>query len=430
LALTREVHALAIVTSLNISFKGNTVLTDSYDSADPLHNTDGRYDPAKRKAGGDIASNLGSIDIASASINGHLRTGPNGSYSTGPNGFAGDLSWTGPGVQPGWFANDFDLILGDVRAPFTSALAPTAGTGTNKFVLGNFPYRLNGDLVLLSDQALFVDGNADLYVTGNVDMRSASSIRIAPGGSLRLFVGGPSAALGFVNNPGPAMAFQYFGLPSNTSLFWLGVTNQPGILYAPQANGILGSGGGSIYGFDGAWVLRSLAANGHVLFHHDENLDRIAPYPPIINRLASRVAVLGQTVSFSVSPIGAQPFGYQWRFNGADLTGETNATLAMTNVTLLQAGTYGVTVTNALGSVSSDATLIVSDRPAAVLGILLTSFSRQIDVVGVLGARYRLDGSSNLVSWTPLRTAVSPFSFFDNSGGFAAAQFYRAVLVP
>jgi len=49
----------------------------------------------------------------------------------------------------------------------------------------------------------------------------------------------------------------------------------------------------------------------------------------------------------------ALPVTYQWRFNGADLPGGTNATLIVASVATNQFGNYSVTVSNAFGAVVS-----------------------------------------------------------------------------
>jgi len=56
-----------------------------------------------------------------------------------------------------------------------------------------------------------------------------------------------------------------------------------------------------------------------------------------------RVAV-SETAAFTPSVSGAGPFHYQWRFNGKNLIGETNATLTLTNVRPDQTGAYTLTV--------------------------------------------------------------------------------------
>src|SRR5207249_5466869 len=63
----------------------------------------------------------------------------------------------------------------------------------------------------------------------------------------------------------------------------------------------------------------------------------------------NQAVVLGQTASFSVAAFGDAPLSYQWNFNGAALSGATNATLALTNVQTNQAGNYTVLVANSWG---------------------------------------------------------------------------------
>jgi hypothetical protein len=67
-------------------------------------------------------------------------------------------------------------------------------------------------------------------------------------------------------------------------------------------------------------------------------------------------------VSFQVTASGSTPLLYQWRFNGADLGGASNAALTLTNVSATNAGSYAVLVSNSFGSVlSSNALLTVLD---------------------------------------------------------------------
>src|SRR6476646_5157810 len=68
---------------------------------------------------------------------------------------------------------------------------------------------------------------------------------------------------------------------------------------------------------------------------------------------------LGQTVN-SATPVtlqlqasGTAPLAYQWFRNNLILPGETNSTLALTNGSVLNAGSYFVVVTNVAGSITS-----------------------------------------------------------------------------
>ncbi len=277
---------VGIAVQLDITTKGNNLAVDSYDSSDTYHSTNGIYDPATRKAGGDIASLGGFVNVQNASIYGKLLTGATGSYSLGANGSVGDLNWNVPGqIEPGWYRNDFNAEFKDVDAPYTTGFSLTPnGSGTNTYILTSGDYFVDGDLVLSQNETLYVSGETRLYVTGNINMKSQNQcyLTIAPGASLKLYCGtkdGPvvSAQLTQVNTAGNAGSFQFWGLPSNTSINWNGNNTFVGTVYAPEANFSCGGGGNTVYDYQGSCVVGSLTMNGHFNFHFDENLSRIGP---------------------------------------------------------------------------------------------------------------------------------------------------------
>ena len=83
--------------------------------------------------------------------------------------------------------------------------------------------------------------------------------------------------------------------------------------------------------------------------------------PAITSQPVSQNKNPGESVTFSVTAAGSQPLRYQWKFSDAILPGETNSSLAISNVDILNAGPYQVTVSNSQGAITSDtATLSVS----------------------------------------------------------------------
>ncbi len=81
---------------------------------------------------------------------------------------------------------------------------------------------------------------------------------------------------------------------------------------------------------------------------------------------ASTSVVQGQNTSFSVSAFGDAPLTYQWSFNGTNLSGATNAALALANVQTNQAGNYAVLVTNNWGAVTSAVATLTVNVPAFI----------------------------------------------------------------
>ncbi len=84
-------------------------------------------------------------------------------------------------------------------------------------------------------------------------------------------------------------------------------------------------------------------------------LPALAQIPPtIIQQPDSISRSLGDRHPFRVSVRGDSPLSYQWKLAGKDLLNATNATFALTNLTLADAGSYTVVVSNPAGSVTSD----------------------------------------------------------------------------
>lgn len=79
-----------------------------------------------------------------------------------------------------------------------------------------------------------------------------------------------------------------------------------------------------------------------------------APQPPAITtQPVATGGILGGTATFTVAASGTGNT-YQWRKDGANITGATSATLTLTNLTAASAGNYSVVVTNAQGSATSN----------------------------------------------------------------------------
>ena len=264
-----------------IDLKAAGTMIDSYNSADPNHSTGGNYNPATRMAGGNIYCDAGVLNISNASVFGKITNGPGGTVSIGPGGRVGDLDWAGPGIEHCWQGAVYaSFTPPDVRPPFNSGFAPVYYSETNTYFLWNGNYFVNGDFSLESNDTLYVAGVVNLYVTGNFIVKSQNlTIVIPPGAHLSLYVGtstGPSVSttLTQVLNSGNAATFNYYGLPSNTSLEWLG-QSFIGTLYAPQAVFSDGTPHGNFTrDFHGACVARSVILSGPANIHYDENLTR------------------------------------------------------------------------------------------------------------------------------------------------------------
>ena len=81
--------------------------------------------------------------------------------------------------------------------------------------------------------------------------------------------------------------------------------------------------------------------------------------PPTISVQAVSISPnLGASASLSVTAKGGAPYTYQWKKDGSDVAGATAATLSFATLLSTDAGSYTVVVTNAAGSVTSNAAIL------------------------------------------------------------------------
>jgi len=90
-------------------------------------------------------------------------------------------------------------------------------------------------------------------------------------------------------------------------------------------------------------------------------------FPPGIQTQPQNLTVTqDQNASFSVVANGSAPFSYQWYFNGAAMSGATNASLTLNDVQPAQAGSYTVMVSNPVGNLTSQAAALTVNVPPSI----------------------------------------------------------------
>ena len=87
--------------------------------------------------------------------------------------------------------------------------------------------------------------------------------------------------------------------------------------------------------------------------------------PPVITtQPQSQSVTQGVNITFTVAASGTAPFSYRWRFNGTNIAGATQISVARNNVQPADAGSYSVVVSNFAGTAtSSNAVLAVYQLP-------------------------------------------------------------------
>ena len=132
---------------------------------------------------------------------------------------------------------------------------------------------------------------------------------------------------------------------------------------ALKANGTVAAWGDDSYGQvdvpSGLTSVVAIAAGGY------HSLALVDGGPPVIARQPfCQTASAGTTVTLAVATIAQPPLSYQWRLNGTNIAGATNATLTLANVQAVNAGSYSVLVSNGHGNVASS-TARLTITPAA-----------------------------------------------------------------
>lgn len=80
--------------------------------------------------------------------------------------------------------------------------------------------------------------------------------------------------------------------------------------------------------------------------------------PAITMQPQGQIVAAYTNTEFSASAIGTPPLSYQWSFNGTNIAGATSSSLAISNVTQSDLGSYAVVVSSPLGfATSSNAVL-------------------------------------------------------------------------
>lgn len=154
----------------------------------------------------------------------------------------------------------------------------------------------------------------------------------------------------------------------------------------------------------------------------------------ITSQPQSQSLAAGQSASLSVTASSVGTLSYQWKLNGAALTGATNQTLNLSSVRTNNAGDYTVDVFVPGLTVSSGIATLVVTNPlinlaasgGGSLGLTPSGFSFQMAVP--VGCTYVVEATSDAVNWSPIATnyaSVASVVFTDAAAVNHGSRFYR-----
>jgi hypothetical protein len=146
--------------------------------------------------------------------------------------------------------------------------------------------------------------------------------------------------------------------------------------------------------------------------------------PVISAQPSSQTVNSGASVTFTVTATGTPAPTYQWKKNEINISGATNASYSISSVQASDEGSYKVTVTNSIGSVTSDAAILTFTNNAPTVATAAsanpTNITGATTALTVLGADDA--GEPNLkYEWSTTGTPPATVSFSDNNTNAAKA---------
>jgi len=158
--------------------------------------------------------------------------------------------------------------------------------------------------------------------------------------------------------------------------------------------------------------------------------------PSILTPPQNLTVSTGVTVTFSVAATGSPTLTYQWKFGGNNLAGATTSSLSVTNVQQADQGDYTVSISNAVGALTSPAAHLTvlsgTPSPLQLANWQVGNGSVTFDISGPVQTNVVIWSSADLTHWTPVTTNLSTTGtvHFSDTNVPQAVEFYRATLSP
>ncbi len=184
-------------------------------------------------------------------------------------------------------------------------------------------------------------------------------------------------------------------------------------------------------------VIMVADASGNAAFSTNTIVVQDQTPPVILSEPQSQTNIVGTTANFGIAATACTPLAYQWFFNSAVLTNETNSTLAIVFVSVTNAGNYFATASASGGSVTSAVvTLTVNLIPPAFNDVATNpDGSFNLNLTGTPGSTYVLETRPDLSSntgWLPIATNTlgtnGVWQFNDAQATNFQQRFYRLKL--
>jgi hypothetical protein len=122
----------------------------------------------------------------------------------------------------------------------------------------------------------------------------------------------------------------------------------------------------------------------------------------ITNQPASASLHVGENLSLTVEASGTAPFTYKWQKDSVDISGATNATYSVTNITTAAAGSYVAIVTGAGGAATSNPAVITVTPLTLSMPVYVSGSGTTLSLDTIPGRHYIIEATPSLnpAAWT------------------------------
>lgn len=279
----RSMFANGLTAKNSITFSGNNVDVDAYDSSKGNYNyVTNRIDEGSVAS---ISVLVDAVSVSNGDVWGYVATGGS-APDVGPNGsILGEDSPVGVDVDPDRVSTDFTAEFPDATMP---ALTPdytslnVSGTTTIGSAGTTTVYSLNS-LSLSGNKKLVIADDAEVVMmfSGSLSTSGNASITVGDGATLEVYVAGNMnvGGNGFVNEnslgnlqyPKNLMIYGTGASGSGQTIKVAGNGQLSAVVYAPNAD-LEMKGGGNSGTVCGAAVANNIVITGNSNFHYDVTL--------------------------------------------------------------------------------------------------------------------------------------------------------------
>jgi alpha-galactosidase len=155
--------------------------------------------------------------------------------------------------------------------------------------------------------------------------------------------------------------------------------------------------------------------------------------PFVVNQPPVQTATNGFAVTFNADVLGTPPYTIQWMQDGVTIPGATGANYTLPAASFCDSGTvFSAVVSNSLGTVTNNGTLLTVTAPATSLHIQRAMNQTLLSISSQTRQWYNIDASTNLTDWVRVAKTTATengLSVPDPAPGMRQ-RFYRTRLTP